>query len=268
MAIRKDIATWCRGEVVRISSRAKTPHVGSCLSVIDILTAIYFEMVDLERLRAGSIDRDRVILSKGHAALAQYLLLNRAGILSDEDLGAFSKTGSMLEEHPNPSVKGVEAATGSLGHGLPIGCGIALGQLIRGYESKTYVVLSDGECNEGSTWEAAIFANANRLKNLIVFVDYNKWQATDRSQEVAGFKSLAQIWSSFGWRTLEVDGHRLGEIVEAVANIGDAVGPSMVICHTVKGAGISFMEDDNNWHYWIPTQDEVTLAFKELGLAE
>lgn len=259
-----DIANWCRRELIYRSTLAKTPHIGSGLSVIDILVSIYFGLIDSEKLKLGSVDRDIVILSKGHAALAQYIILRRLGILTGDDLDSFAKPGSLLEEHPSPSIAGIEAATGSLGHGLPIACGTALGQLRRGFSSKTFVVLSDGECNEGSTWEAAMFASSKKLHNLVAFVDFNKWQATGRSEQVLGLSGLANMWRSFGWQTLEVDGHSVGAILEAVNENAEACMPTMLICHTVKGKGVSFMEDDNNWHYRIPNQEELDRALEEL----
>jgi transketolase len=163
---------------------------------------------------------------------------------------------------------GVEAATGSLGHGLPIGIGMALAGRIRGEKFRVYALLSDGENNEGSVWEAAMFAAAQKLNNLCVIVDYNKWQATARSNETLQLSPLREKWEAFGWHAVETDGHdvaALTALMRAVPDGGDR--PRAIIAHTVKGKGVSFMEDDNNWHYRSPTAEEVVLAHKELGIA-
>jgi transketolase len=165
-------------------------------------------------------------------------------------------------------VPGVEAATGSLGHGLPIGIGMAVAGRIRREDYRVFVLMSDGECNEGSVWEAAMFAPAQRLENLAVIVDFNKWQATGRSEEVMALQPLRAKWEAFGWSASEVDGHDVASLVQALRRVPDGSGkPVAIIANTVKGKGVSFMEDDNNWHYRIPTADEVTAAARELGLA-
>jgi transketolase len=159
----------------------------------------------------------------------------------------------------------VEAATGSLGHGLPCGCGVALAGRIKGQNYRTFVVMSDGECNEGSVWEASMFAAANKLGNLCAFVDFNKWQATGRSREVLALDPLAEKFKSFGWNVYEINGHDHQQILNAVKGVSVTQDrPTMVVAHTVKGKGVSFMEDDNNWHYRSPTAEEVLLAEKEL----
>ena len=172
-----------------------------------------------------------------------------------------------MEEHPSPKLPGVEAATGSLGHGLPIGCGIALAGQIKKNTYRTYVLMSDGECNEGSVWEACLFGSANKLENLCAFVDFNKWQATGRSKEVLALEPLAEKFRSFGWIVHEIDGHDHSQLLQAIsAPYAGAQKPTMIVAHTVKGKGVSFMEDDNNWHYRIPTAEEVLLAKTELGV--
>jgi len=162
---------------------------------------------------------------------------------------------------------GVELATGSLGHGLPVGAGHALAAHIQKQSYQVLVCLSDGECNEGSVWEAALFAAARKLQNLTVVVDYNKWQATGRSNEIMQLSPLREKWEAFGWRAIEVDGHNLNTLVDALARSKQEAGkPTAIVAHTVKGKGVSFMEDDNNWHYRVPTAKEVEAAKKELGL--
>jgi transketolase len=163
----------------------------------------------------------------------------------------------------------VEAATGSLGHGLPIALGMALAARIQRSPSRQFVLMSDGECEEGSVWEAAMFAPAQKLDTVTVMVDYNKWQATGRSDEVMALAPLAEKWRAFGWDAVEVDGHDMSAVLAAISPEPDGSGrPRVVVAHTVKGKGVSFMEDDNNWHYRIPTADEVRQARVELGLPE
>jgi len=210
---------------------------------------------------------DKFILSKGHAATALYAILSYKGIINRNNLLNYGKKGSFLEEHPSPKQIGVEAATGSLGHGLPIANGMALANKIREINSRVFVLMSDGECNEGSVWEAAMFAAQNELQNLTAIVDYNKWQATGRSEEVLKLKPLAEKWRSFGWDVMEVDGHVHQELFDGMTKKHDTTKPRMILAHTVKGKGVSFMEDDNNWHYRTPTEDELKAAKIELGVS-
>jgi transketolase len=175
----------------------------------------------------------------------------------------------MLAEHPPANLlPGIEAATGSLGHGLPIGIGMALAGRIRRQKFRVFALLSDGENNEGSVWEAAMFAAAQKLENLCIVVDYNKWQATARSNDTLKLAPLRDKWEAFGWDATEIDGHDTGELARRMAAVPNGSGkPVALIAHTVKGKGVSFMEDDNNWHYRTPTAEEVVRAHKELGLA-
>jgi transketolase len=183
-------------------------------------------------------------------------------------LDTFAKRHSPLAEQPSPGcAAGVELATGSLGHGLPVGIGMALAGRIRSSDYRVLVVMSDGECNEGSVWEGAMFAAAQRLANLTVVIDYNKWQATGRSDEVMALPSLRQKWESFGWEACEIDGHDLAALTRALGEPMEGKNkPKAIVAHTTKGRGISFMEDDNNWHYRIPTSQEVDRAKTELKL--
>ena len=263
----ESIARAVRGTVVRMSHEAKSAHLGSSLSVVDILVAAYWGALRLDPQALDAPDRDRLILSKGHAASALYAVLARWGAFSPRLLDTYARAGGQLGEHPSPSTPGVEAATGSLGHGLSLGVGMALAGRIQKHDFRVYAVLSDGECNEGSVWEAAMMAAAQRLDNVVAIVDYNKWQATDRSNEVMALAPLREKWSSFGWTAVEVDGHDVHGLAELLRNVPDGTDrPVAIIAHTVKGKGVSFMEDDNNWHYRIPTALEVEQAFAELGL--
>jgi len=262
------IAREIRGKLVEMSHEAKTPHLGSSLSCVDILVAAYWTALHIDPQRLGDPERDRFILSKGHAATALYATLAYRGFFPKELLDTFNTNGGKLSEHPAPNcVPGVELATGSLGHGLPMAVGMALAQRIQGKRGRFFVLMSDGECEEGSVWEAAMFAAKHTLENIAVIVDYNKWQATGRSDEIMALASLSAKWEAFGWSSCEIDGHSMDELVERLGRVPDGSGkPIAIIAHTVKGKGISFMEDDNNWHYRIPTEEEVQSARKELGL--
>ncbi len=259
-----------RGWLVEITHKKKTAHLASALSCVDILVAAYFsKFFNLDPSEPNIIDRDRIILSKGHAVGALYAVLAKKGFFAEELLETWNDDGSNLPEHPSPKcVPGLELATGSLGHGLSCGLGMALGLRLRKFNSKVLVVLSDGECNEGSVWEAAMMAPAQKTDNLAVIVDYNKWQATDRTNEIMSMHPLSAKWKAFGWNSIEVDGHNLGDLLKAIESAFYNQGkPTAIIANTVKGKGISFMEDDNNWHYRTPTEEEVVCARKELGLS-
>ena len=263
------IAAELRAEVIGLSHRAKTPHLGSSLSCIDLLVALYWGLLKIDPKKADSPDRDRFILSKGHAAPALYATLCRRGFFSPRLLADYGKDGAALAEQPAPDcAPGVEWATGSLGHGLSVGVGMALAARIQKRNYRTVVLLSDGECNEGSVWEAAMFAAAQKLGSLTVLVDYNKWQATGRSEEVMGLAPLRDKWAAFGWESYEVDGHDFAEINTGLtcAELPDRSKPLAIVAHTIKGRGVSFMEDDNNWHYRIPSAEELVSARKELGV--
>ena len=213
------------------------------------------------------MDRDRFVLSKGHGAPVLFQILAERGFFSAERLSEFGKPGSVFHEHPpKPGyIPGVEAATGSLGHGLPMALGMAIAQRIKGEEFRSYALLSDGECNEGSIWEAAMLAGGQKVNNLTAIIDYNKWQATGRSQEVLALEPLTDKWDSFGWHTQRIDGHNFEEIRKAFELArSETTKPSVIVADTIKGKGISFMEDDNNWHYRTPNQEELTAALKEL----
>lgn len=262
------IARRIRFKLVEMSHAAGTPHLGSALSCVDILVAAYWTALRIDPAQPADPSRDRFILSKGHAASALYAVLAERGFFPAVWLDTFAQHKSPLAEQPAPGcAPGVELATGSLGHGLPVALGMALAGRIQKQSYKVLVTMSDGECNEGSVWEAALFAPAQRLENVAVIIDYNKWQATGRSNEIMALSPLSEKWAAFGWSAREVDGHDLGALVEALRSIPDGSGkPVAIVAHTTKGRGISFMENDNNWHYRIPKKEEVQAARKELGL--
>jgi transketolase len=262
----QEAAAQLRANVVQMSHQAKAAHLASALSCIDILTLLYGQVLNIDPAQPKAPDRDRFILSKGHAAAALYATLAWKGLITSDQLLTYGEQGSLLEEHPTPKLPGVEAATGSLGHGLPIANGMTLAARIQKQTYRVFVLMSDGECNEGSVWEAAMFASRQKLDNLTAIIDFNKWQATGRSQEVLQLDPLADKWASFGWAVTELDGHDHDQLLAALTQPPNGQ-PHAIIAHTVKGKGISFMEDDNNWHYRVPTEQEVLTAKVELGVA-
>jgi len=266
----EQMARNIRARIVENSHKTQTPHLGSCLSCVDILVAAYFAVLRIDPDKPADEDRDRFILSKGHAAPALFQVLARRGYYPESMLDSYGEDGGVFAEHPPaPShLPGIEAATGSLGHGFPMGLGMALAARIRKRPYKVIALVSDGECNEGSVWEAAMLAASQNVENLAVVVDFNKWQATGRSAEVMGHNSLVEKWRAFGWSAGEIDGHNMGELVRRLQQIPDRSGkPVAIVANTVKGKGVSFMEDDNNWHYRIPSAEEVKAAKRELGVS-
>lgn len=263
------IAREIRGNVVSLSHKRRIPHLASALSCVDILTAAYWGgSLDITAENIESPTRDRLILSKGHAATALYATLVARGLLPEELLWQTGAFQAALAEQPAPfCAPGVEWATGSLGHGLAAGIGIAVASRIQGNPVRVMVVLSDGECNEGSTWEAALFAPACRLTHLMAVVDSNGWQATGRTADILAVHPIREKFEAFGWNAVEIDGHDLEELTRSLQGFHRGDGkPTAVIANTVKGKGVSFMEDDNNWHYRTPTAEEVERAHRELGL--
>ena len=261
-------AARLRGKIIEMSHAAQAAHLASSLSCADVVTAAYWHVLNGDARVPNDPLRDRFILSKGHAAAALYAALAMKGYFPLAELDSYCKDGGRLAEHPPANLlPGVEAATGSLGHGLPLGCGMALSGRIKGETFRVFALLSDGENNEGSVWEAAMFAAAQKLENVCVIVDYNKWQATARSNETLMLAPLRDKWAAFGWDASEIDGHDVGALAEAMQRVPNGSGkPVALIAHTVKGKGVSFMEDDNNWHYRAPTAEEVVKSHKELGL--
>ena len=258
-----------RSRIIETSSLSGTPHLGSCLSCLDLLVALYFDELRIDPSNPHDPLRDRFILSKGHGVPALFQVLAMRGFYPESWLKDYGKDGGIFAEHPpTPDhLAGIEAATGSLGHGLPIGLGMALAGRIQKQNYNVYTVLGDGECNEGSVWEAAMLAAAQKVSNLCVLVDFNKWQATGRSEEVMALNSLPGKWQAFGWNALEIDGHNYEQILSALNAFKlENTRPTAIIAHTIKGKGVSFMQDDNNWHYRIPTAEEVKMAKLELGV--
>ena len=257
------VANRLRFEVTRMIARARSCHVGSCLSVMDILVALYGGVM---RRGADPDGRDRMILSKGHAAAALYAVLAEYGYFPAPRLEQYLEDGSPFIAHTNTfGIPGVEFSTGSLGHGLAVANGIALAGRMRGQSHRVFVVLSEGDCQEGSTWEAAMFAAHHQLSSMVCIVDHNKIQNYGRVDEVFGLAPLDAKWQAAGWAARNVDGHDMAALVETLTAAPFEPGrPSALIAHTVKGKGVSFMEDQLKWHYQTPTADDVEAARREL----
>lgn len=261
------VAHTIRQRTIETSARAKIPHLGSCLSCVELLTALYWSELRIDPQSPDSPYRDRFVLSKGHGAPVLFQVLAQRGFFSVKRLEEFGQPGSVFHEHPpKPGyIPGVEAATGSLGHGLPMALGMAFAQRMQGRNNRCYALLSDGECNEGTIWEAAMLAAGQNVHHLTVIIDYNKWQATARSQEVMALEPLAAKWEAFGWHAQQIDGHDFEAICRAFTAARAVTSkPSVIVADTIKGKGVSFMEDDNNWHYRTPNPEELAAALKEL----
>jgi transketolase len=240
--------------------RANIGHIGSALSVADVIAALYGGVLALD---GDSHGRDRFILSKGHAALALYAALHLTGQLSAGELDTFCRDGSPLGGHPEHAVPAIDFSTGSLGHGLSIGCGAALAAKLERSPRRVYVLLSDAECNEGSVWEAIMFAAHHNLGQLVAVVDVNRQQALGATSEIIDLDPLARRWEAFGWNVAEVDGHDVGILKQALTQ--RSAGPTVVLAETVFGRGVSFMERQLEWHYWPLSEEHYVQAMGELG---
>ena len=250
--------------VLEMTSRAKASHVGSCLSVIDILANLYSGSADISVETAESPNRDRIILSKGHAAAALYSVLALRGFIPENTLTEYCHDGSPLSGHATHKENlGVEFSTGSLGHGMPYGAGIALALKQQGnLKNKVFVVISDGECDEGTTWETALFAAQFKLDNYIVLIDRNRIQSLDDTEKTIALEPLAEKWRAFNWDVIEVNGHDHDELHSAIVKKGER--PKCIIANTTKGKGISFMENTVLWHYKSLSEIELAASILEL----
>lgn len=260
------LAKRLREHSLRMISTAKTSHIGSCLSVADILAVLYGRVLRIDPKRPAWPDRDRLIMSKGHAAAVTYAAVAEAGFMPAERLGEYARNGGQLYGHvTHIGVPGVEMSNGSLGHGLPVGAGMALAGKRGGASWRVFVVMSDGECDEGSNWEAILFAGHHRLENLNIVIDYNKIQSLDFVDKTLRLEPLAAKFEAFGWGVREVDGHDIHALSEAFAALPLESGkPSAIIAHTVKGKGVSWMEGKVVWHYKPPTPEELVTALAEV----
>jgi transketolase len=260
------LAKKIRRHCVIMTGRANASHIGSSLSTADLLAVIYGKFLRFDPRRPDWPDRDRFILSKGHGCAALYAVLAETGYFPVEELDTFYQDGSPLAGHAtHKDVPGVEVSTGSLGHGLSLGTGMALAAKRDGKSHRVWCMLSDGECDEGSVWEAALFAPHHRLDNLIAIIDYNKIQSFGAVKDVLDLEPLAEKWRAFGWGVREIDGHDLGAIGEACAAVPFAPGrPSCIVAHTIKGKGVSYMEGKLLWHYRAPRGEDLEIALREI----
>lgn len=253
--------------MVKMVSRAKSSHVGTALSVIDILVVLYFAQLNIDPIQPTDKDRDIFILSKGHGSAALYAILALAGFVEEGRLIEYYADGGSMPGHPAyQCIPGVEASTGSLGHGLAIALGQAQAQSIMSSSSRTFVLLGDGECNEGSIWEAAMYAAHLKPRNLVAIVDCNGLQGLGHTNEVTALHPLRDKWESFGWRAIDVDGHdheALQRAFENAKTISDA--PVVILAKTVKGKGVTFMEDRLEWHYKSPNTEQLSVALGDLS---
>lgn len=254
-----EIIKRLKREIVSATLKTKEGHIPSGLSILDILWVLYDKVLDITPQNFGDLDRDHFILSKGHGALALYAVLAEKGFLRKDELSGFATYNSPLGGHPDSNkISGVEASTGSLGHGMPMALGMALGMRIRRIGHRVFVLIGDGECNEGSIWESALLASHHRLNNVTCIVDYN--HSTDRALVLG---DLAYKFESFGWRSVKVDGHDHRKLLDSFA-VRDEKRPVAVVAETVKGNGITLMENNPAWHHRSPTKDELDAITKDL----
>ena len=259
-----ELARRIRVHTVNMTSRGGSSHVGSALSIADILAVLYSGLLHVDPREPKKPDRDRFILSKGHAGAAVYAALAESGFFPVENLLTHYQDGSNLSGHvSHKGIPGVELSTGSLGHGLPVAAGMAYSGKLKGASHRVFVLLSDGECDEGSNWEAILFAAHHKLDNLVAVIDYNKIQSLAPVSETLTLEPFADKWSSFGWDVRETDGHEHDQLRGALAPTGSGK-PTCVVAHTTKGQGVSFMENTVLWHYRTARGEELAAALSEL----
>lgn len=262
----EEIAKKIRREVLDIIYRTKTPHIGCSFSIVDILVALYFKILKISPQNPVDPNRDRFILSKGHGVPALYPVLAEKGFFNREILQGFAVDGGTLESHPTRDIaKGIEVSSGSVGHGLSLGAGMALAVRYDRRDSRIFVLLGDGELDEGSNWEAIMFASHHHLDNLTAIIDRNQCQILGRTSEVLDLEPLAEKWRSFGWEVKEINGHSFKEIIETLESLPFKAGkPSCIIANTIKGKSVSFMENELRWHDKYPNEEEYKKAITEL----
>jgi len=269
----EELARRARVAIVKAIANAEGGHLGGPLSATDMLTALYWRILNIRPDEPMWPDRDRFVLSKGHSSIALYAVMALRGYFPVAELDTFDAIDSRLQGHPDmTALPGIDISSGSLGLGFSGAVGIAMGAKAIGAEFTTYAMVGDGECNEGIVWEGAHVANRYRLDNLIVVLDHNKLQqfgwrgesAQDRIPPYTGTE-LADRWKAFGWHVVEGDGHDIAAFLEVMESVQDADGPVAVVAHTVKGKGVSYMENVFQWHSKVPTAEELTIALTELG---
>lgn len=261
----EELALKIRKHAIEMTHASHASHIGAILSVTDIVAVLYQDILNIDPKAPKADSRDRLILSKGHAGCAIYAALAEKGFFDKRELDTYYQNGSILSGHvSHKKVPGVEISTGSLGHGIGVAVGMALAAKIDCKTHHVYVILGDGECEEGSVWEAALFAAHHCLDNLTVIVDHNKMQAMGSCKEQMGWQKLESKWKAFGFYTLECDGHNHDDLRKTMV-LCNSGQPTCIIAHTVKGKGISFMENNLLWHYRDPQNEFYEKALKELG---
>jgi len=261
-----DFARSIRIEALKMVFEAKASHIGGAFSMADILAVLYSGVLKIDPAYPKAQDRDRFLLSKGHAVTSLYSALALKGFFPIDELATYGKDGSRLIAHASHKVPGIELSTGSLGHALSVGCGMALAAKRKKQNWRVFVLLSDGELDEGSNWEAILFAPQHRLDNLTVIIDYNKIQSLGTIKEVIDLDPLGEKFAAFRWAVREINGHNHGEIYNALNSVPFETGkPSVVIANTVKGKGVSFMENQLLWHYKSPSKEQVEEAIRQLN---
>jgi transketolase len=263
----ENISRRVRKNILSLVYRTKGPHLGSSFSCVEILVSLYLRFLNVSSMNPQDQERDRFIFSKGHASPALYAVLHECGFLTEDDLDGFAANGGLLEQHPNKNgAKGIEVSTGSLGHGLSIGAGMALAAKRNGERHRVCVLVSDGELNEGSIWEAMLFSAHHRLDNLLLVVDYNKMQALGFTKDTLELDPLRAKCEAFGWACVEIDGHHFPDLFGALGRVPfQADKPGIIIAHTIKGKGVSFMENSLYWHYSCPNDEEYRLPLDDLS---
>ena len=258
-------STDLRKDIVKMICKSKSGHPGGSLSVIDILTALYYDVMNIDVANPKKEDRDRFVLSKGHAAPALYAVLADKGYINKELLGTLRQFGSPLQGHPDmKKVSGVEISTGSLGQGLSVANGMALASRLQNIPYRVYVAMGDGELQEGQVWEAAMTSAQYKLDNLTAFVDYNNLQIDGNVSDIMNVASVEDKFKAFGWNVLTIDGHNFQEILDAVEKAKECKGkPTMIVANTVKGKGVDFMENVCGFHGVAPTEEETKRAIKK-----
>lgn len=264
----QELARAIRIDILSMIFAAGSGHPGGSLSLVEIMTALYYKIMNNDPCHPEAAGRDRLILSKGHAAPVLYAVLASRGFFPRDSLSTLRRLGSPLQGHPSRNcLPGVEVSTGSLGQGLSVANGMALAARMDGSSWRVYVVLGDGECQEGQVWEAAMSSSHYRLDNLTAFLDYNGLQIDGPTDQVKSLEPLADKWRSFGWNVLSIDGHSFPEIMEATAKARSCRGkPTMIMAETVKGKGVPFMENRAEWHGAAPNQQQLAQALTDLGL--
>lgn len=262
------IANKRRIDALTMICKAGTGHTGGMLSSIDIVTCLYYSVLRVDPATATSADRDRFILSKGHSVEGYYAILADRGFIDKKELNTFSMAGSRLIGHPNNKVPGVEVCSGALGHGLPVGVGMALGAKRTGRSYRTYVLMGDGEQAEGSVWEAAMAGAHYGLDNLFAIVDRNGLQISGTTEQVMALEDFAAKWRAFGWDVTELDGHDMAALHAYFHGSHPAGKPHLLLAHTVKGKGLPCAEHKKEWHHKVPTESDVRAACEHLGIEE